>query len=207
MAHIAPLPYGGGAMTLAIPNEMPASFAAGTTLKYRRAYADFPASQGWTLTLYLTEGKALAVNSKAAVADGDAFLFTIPATGVGLTTDDIAPGVYTWVELASKAGEVYPCPGGRGVVTVDPNPTTDTAGANQQWIEKVLELVEARIAGRTVDGADVESYQIAGRALTKIPFRELMGIRNILRSQLRALRAGGKFTREVLIKFTGAGMA
>src|SRR5512139_1557081 len=92
-------------------SALPESFAAGTTVKYRRRLSDYPASAGWTLKLHLAGASVLA---KTATADGDDFLVTIEATD---TEGDFAAGLYKWVERVSNAGgEVYEV--GRGTVTV-----------------------------------------------------------------------------------------
>lgn len=62
---------------------MPARINAGTTLVYTRAYGDFPAGQGWALTLYLAGGASL---SAAGGASGDSFVITLPAAKTGTVT-------------------------------------------------------------------------------------------------------------------------
>jgi hypothetical protein len=56
---------------------LPAEFTAGTTVEYRRAYADYPASAGWRLVSMLRGASGEDVR---AVADGDDFLATLAAT-------------------------------------------------------------------------------------------------------------------------------
>jgi hypothetical protein len=181
--------------------ELPSSFSAGTTVQYRRSLAEFPAPT-WTLKLYLA-GKS--VLSFTAAPSGSDHLVTIAASA---TDTELIPGVYQWVERVDNGGggEVYDVSPVGMVVTVTPNIATATAGSMQLWLEKAVELIEARIAGRVVDGAEAESFQIAGRAVSLIPFRELVGMLNILKSQLRAVRAGGQFSRKVLIRFVGTGL-
>jgi len=178
---------------------MPTEFMSGTTLKLKRSLADFPASAGWSLKLTLA-GKTLFTFT--STPSGDAHLITIPAVAAP-GTDDLTFGVYQWSEKALLAGEVYET--ARGMVTVTPNLEAGTGAEFQQWAEKVLELIEARIAGRMVDGGDAEAFQIGGRSVNLIPIRELFGYRNMLQGQLRSIRAGGTFSREVVMKFTGTG--
>ena len=57
-------------------SALPESFAAGTTVKYRKRFSDYPARAGWTLKLHLASASVLA---KTAAADGDDFVVTIAA--------------------------------------------------------------------------------------------------------------------------------
>jgi len=171
--------------------KIPASFAAGTTVKYTRTYADFPADQGWSLTLHL---RGASVRDITATPTDASFSITIGA-GAAPGTADITPGEYTWEERVTKAGEVFTPPGGAGTVRVLANTATAAAGALQSQAEKDLVIVEAKISGRLT--ADLEDYQIAGRAVRKIPIKELYKIRDRLRSEIRAARTKGKFTTPI----------
>lgn len=55
---------------------IPDRFSAGTTVSYSRRYSEFPAGQGWALTLYLAGGANLSV---AGGASGDAFAVVLAA--------------------------------------------------------------------------------------------------------------------------------
>ncbi len=167
--------------------SLPSSFAAGTTVKYTRTHPDYPADQGWTLKLYLS---GAAVRTYTAAAVGASFSFTLPATG-GTGTEGLPAGDYTWEERADKAGEVFKPAGARGTVRITANIATALAGDLQSKAEKDLAVVEAKISGRL--SADLEEYEIAGRAVKKIPIRDLYRIRNTLRAEIRALRNKGKF--------------
>ena len=57
-------------------SALPESFAAGTTVNYRKRFSDYPASAGWTLKLHLAGASVMA---KTAAADGDDFVVTIAA--------------------------------------------------------------------------------------------------------------------------------
>jgi len=174
--------------------KIPASFTAGTTVKFRRTYADYPADQGWTLTGYL---RGAAIRDYVAVAAGASFDFTFAATGAGppAGTDSLTPGNYVWEERVSKAGEVYTPPGGTATVQVIQNTATAAAGDLQSKDEKDLVVVEAAISGRLT--ADLESYEIAGRAVKKIPIKELYKIKAHLVAKIRAARRKGEFMQPV----------
>ncbi len=176
--------------------NIPDQFAAGTTVCYRRRLTDFPASTGWTLQVYLAGASVLA---KTATADGDDFLVTIDATA---TQGDFAAGLYKWVERVSSAtGEVYEV--GRGTVTVLPNLAAATDGSEQEWIERATAMLRAHIEGRLPAG--MESYQIAGRVVAKMPIKEAVSLLSSFESRLAGLQNPGFVTRPVLVSFTGPG--
>ena len=175
---------------------LPDQFAAGTTVGYRRRLTDYPASAGWTLQVYLAGASVL---TKTAVADGDDFLVTIEAVD---TERGFAAGLYKWVERVSNAaGEVYEV--GRGTVTILPNLAEATEGSQQEWIERAITVLRAHIEGRLPAG--MESYQIAGRVVAKMPIKEAVSLLSSLESRLAGLRNPDFVTRPVLVSFTGPG--
>ncbi len=176
--------------------NLPDQFAAGTTVCYRRRLADFPASEGWTLQVYLAGASVLA---KTAAADGDDFVVTIAASD---TAGGFAPGFYKWVErVTGVGGEVYEI--AKGSVTVLPNLAEATEGSEQEWIERAVVALRAHIEGRLPAG--MESYQIAGRVVAKMPVKEAVGLLTNLESRLASLKNPGFVTRPVLVSFTGPG--
>lgn len=172
---------------------LPAQLPAGTTVKYTRAHADFPADQGWGLTLYLA-GVKLA--SFAGTPTGASFAFTLDAA----TTATLAAGLYHWEERASKAGEEYIADSGE--VEVLANIKAAEAGDFQDQDEKDLAAIEAVLHGRIT--ADVQSYQIHGRAVVKIPVLELEKLRAGIKARVESKRRGGKLGPTLRMSFTGA---
>lgn len=175
--------------------RLPESFAAGTTLTIRRSFSDHPASAGWTLTLYLAGASVAEVE---AVADGDDFVLTIAAD---VTSAGFAAGFYKWEERVSLSGAVYRVDA--GVVTVLPNLAEATDGTEQVWIERAIVALRSHIEGRLP--AAMESYSIAGRAVSKMPVKEALDMLNVLESRLARLRNPTTLTRPVLVSFTGTG--
>jgi hypothetical protein len=118
------------------------------------------------------------------------------------TEGDFAAGLYKWVERVRGAGgEVYEV--GRGTVTVLSNLAEATEGSEQEWIERAIAMLRAHIEGRLPAG--MESYQIAGRVVAKMPIKEAMSLLASLESRLAGLKNPGSFTRPVLVSFTGPG--
>ncbi len=176
--------------------NLPDQFAAGTTVCYRKRLPDFPASAGWTLRLHLAGASVLA---KTAIADGDDFLITVETSD---TAGDFAAGLYKWVERVSNAGgEVYEV--GRGTVTLLANVAAASEGSEQEWIERAIAALRAHIEGRLPAG--MESYQIAGRVVAKMPIKEAVALLATFESRLARLKSPDFVTRPVLVSFTPPG--
>lgn len=172
---------------------MPSSFVAGTTVKYTVTHDAYPANDGWGLVLYMAGVNIITPVTGSAT--GRAFLVTLTST----ITAALGAGNYQWREVVTKSGESYIA--ASGVVTVAADIMTASAGSMQAWEEKALAVVEAALLGRL--NADQQSFQIAGRAVTKIPIAELLEIRAKLRGSIAAQSLSGQFGREVRVQFTG----
>lgn len=142
---------------------LPPTFAAGTTVRYRRSYAEYPASAGWALTLWLNGVTSVA--HVDAVADGDDFVLELTATA----TAALESGPYKWVELVTKDGETHDP--ARGNVAVTVNFATAAAGATLSWARRELAIIRNIKAGRM--DADVQAYAIDGRSWQKIPIESV----------------------------------
>lgn len=176
--------------------HLPDQFAAGTTVCYRRRLPDYPPADGWTFRVHLAGASVLA---KTAAVDGDTFLVTIEASD---TEGGFAAGQYKWVERVSNdGGEVYEV--GRGTVTILPNLAEASEGSEQEWVERAIATLRAHIEGRLPAG--MESYQIAGRVVAKMPIREAVSLLSSLESRLAGLQNPGFVTRPVLVSFTKPG--
>lgn len=174
---------------------LPSSISAGTTIAYRRSVADYPASAGWTLKLSLAGPSVLTVT---AVAAGDAYDVTITA----VQTAALLPGTYTWLERVENAGPTLKHDVGRGSVTVLPDVAAATAGSLQSWEERTLTVVELAISGQLTSG--MASYQIHGRAVSKIPMEDLLKLRNQLKAAIAA-RKTGAISQTILTRFVPPG--
>jgi len=83
---------------------------------------------------------------------------------------------------ASGAGpaEIHDIHGDELVINIEPNVATAAAGSFATFEEQQLAVVEAVLGGRITTG--IETYQIAGRSVTKIPIKELLQLRGMLRA-------------------------
>lgn len=173
-------------------SALPAAFLAGTTVKYTRSLADYPATGGWTLKLALAGPAAFSKDAAASGADH----------AVELTATDtvLAPGVYQWSEqVRNGAGVIYEV--ASGTVVIRANPGSATGASQQSWAEKTLAVVEAAIAGTLAGG--LQSYQIHGRAVNRIPLEDLLKLRNTLRAQVAREQYGAEPMSSVRIRFSG----
>ena len=170
-------------MAYTVPTGVPASFPAGTTLTFEYPeHSDFPVADGWTYTFYLAG--YLGASDAATGADG-VYTFSIAASA----TANILPGPYTWEIRASSGLEVYPVASGR--LDVTRNTAALTATDARAWTEKMLAAVESLLyGGGTIP--EVESYQIHGRQLVKMSRKDLLALRNQLKSELSTVTNGGK---------------
>lgn len=169
--------------------NMPDSFTAGNTLTYLRpATVDFDTT--WTMTAIIAGEKKV---QKKAVDEGGSFRVTFKAGATSLLT----AGAYQWVHRMKKAGDVHDMEGGKLIVL--PDLLVAAAGDLQSWASKTLPLVEAAIAGRIPSGN--ESYQIAGRAISKIPIAELIALRSKIQSEVFREENPGRATRRHRITF------
>ncbi len=163
---------------------LPDRFSAGTTVVYRRSLADFPASSGCTLALYLA-GPASAHFD--GVADGDDFVVTLAAD----KTDDLPAGIYRWEERAAIAGGTPERVAG-GVVTVEPDLATASGATLQDPDEIELAAVRARISEITTSG--IQSYGLDGAQVMAPELRSLHAREAELRRRLARKRGAPVLT-------------
>jgi hypothetical protein len=83
--------------------SMQNQIVAGETLNYRAITADYPASAGWVVTLYLNPRAGGTATSVASTADGDDHLLQVDAA----TTATWASGWWGWETWAAKGAERY----------------------------------------------------------------------------------------------------
>lgn len=156
-------------MAPVIPDVVPVVFTAGETVKFTRSFDGYQGPD-WAYTIYFNG--ATSIFNKAGSWNSASF-------DVTLTPADLAvpAGLYRYIErvVNSGTGEVYTV--GDGVVTIEVDLAAASAGAMLSFWEKQLTMIEAVLAGRIT--SDVQSYQIAGRAIVKVPIKELLQLRGI----------------------------
>ncbi len=178
------------------PVGIPAVLRAGDTWKWTQTYTDFPISDSWVISYHIRGVDRLNWDSSWVTDDGTTWTIEIPSA----TTVLITAGGYTWQARVTETTETYTAES--GVLTVEPDPETATAGAFQSHAERmvgVIELeIEARISGL---GSAHEDYMIAGRQIRKIPIGELKTMLGRYRSEVRRQRSPGQLLRHVHTRF------
>jgi hypothetical protein len=86
----------------------------------------------------------------------------------------------THAGLASGAAEVHDIRGDELVINVEPDAASSPAGTYQTFEERTLVVLEAAIGGNLTSG--IQSYQIAGRAVSRYQLAELTKLRGMFRA-------------------------
>jgi hypothetical protein len=184
-----------------IPDDVPVVFTAGVTVKFRRAFNDYPPSDGWTYKIYFN-GATDVFNVEGIVdpQNSSAWLVTINPSD----SEVPPPGLYRYVERASSpGGEVYDV--GEGVVQIEPDLATAAAGVDLSFAEQTLAMIEAEIQARIT--ADVEEYSVqasslgGGRSVKKIPMAELQKLRGYYGAMVRRKKNPGTIGTPVAATF------
>ena len=184
-------------MSVDVPDKIPVVFSSGETVQYRRFVPDYLPSDGWTFALYLN-GLAATLH-KDGVADGDGFVVTIDPS------DALPAGDYRYLERVSKFDTSVPPKVieahnvGDGVVDVELDLATADSGACVTHAERVLAIIEAQIEGKL--SADLASYSIGGRIVSKIPIADLKKLRAQYRAEVFRIYNPGKLAPSIEIVF------
>ena len=150
-------------MARTIPTTEPTEFMAGNTVDWTKTLADFPASDGWTVTHAFVNSAGTFTTT--STADGDDHLTTITAA----ISADISAGDYRWQAYATKGAERYPA--GSGATTVKANFATG-ATDGRGHAKTVLDALEAVMENRA--SSDQASVSIGGRSISKLSPAELI---------------------------------
>jgi len=162
---------------------MPATVQAGTTVAFTRDIPEYSAANGWSYVLTVVGmTKKLSI---PGIPNGNAFDVLISATD----TASLIGGEHKYSERVSKAGDVYEVGVGRFAVTPDLAAVGVKPGDQRSHPRKVLEAIEAVLENRAT--MDQESYQIAGRALSRTPITDLLLLRDKYREEVRYEAGGG----------------
>ena len=175
--------------------NIPTSFTAGDTLEFSDSLSDYPASSGWVLSYVLVkDGSQISMSS---TADGDDHSFSIPAT----TTANYSPGTYHWKAFVTNAPERYTVDS--GVIEIEQDFTTQAQGFDDRsHVKKTLDALESVLEGKA--SADVASYSIGGRSLSKMTPEELLSWRDKYRAEYHSEQvANGNSvqSRKVRVRF------
>lgn len=168
-------------MPPAILTSEPDALTAGDSWRWDKSLADYSAADGWELYYVLLGATAFPIRGAGVVtAVGAGWEIRVAAEA----TADLAAGSYRLAGYVAKDTERYEVYLGR--VTVAANFAVLADG--RSTAERELAIIDAAIAGRL--SADLQSYQVQGRAVNKIPIEELSRMRGKLRAQVYRERTG-----------------
>jgi hypothetical protein len=164
---------------MSTPTTEPTSITAGDTAIWRKTLADYPASQGWTLSYALVRAGAAPIIVTSA-AEGDDHVVTITSA----TSANWSAVNHDWQSYVTKAAERYTI--ARGRLSVLPNfAAVGGAGLDaRSQARKTLEAINATLEGRA--SSSTQEYQIAGRALKYIPIPELLQLKSHYETMVRS---------------------
>jgi hypothetical protein len=170
---------------------LPAQHRSGDTFSVTRSYADYPASEGWSVSLTLVgSGSVYTVTSSA---DGDDHVVSATAAATGAW----ASGRYTVVEYVSKSLERYTL--SSSVIEILPDLAAATAGQDtRSHARKVLDAIETFLGTGSITNASLE---FNGRRLQHIPIPDLIALRDKYRAEVRRESNNGRVGGRLLVRF------
>lgn len=173
---------------------------SGDTWTFTYAHPDYPAADSWVFSMALVSATSLTQaplswSASWVVNNGTLYTITLPIA----TTDDFAAGSYRQTFFFTLAGARYSPYS--GPLLVEPNAAVLTAGQGRTHAEEMWQALKDTIEGRAV--ADVESYQINGRALNRIPFEQLVKYEKQYAERVWRERNPGKGLPSTRVSFWG----
>lgn len=160
------------------PTQEPKEVVVGDFIQWRRTnLQDYPNTQ-YTMTYVarITAGGNTEIQL-AGTAYGSDYLFTVSST----VSRDFVPGYYHWQLEAVRNSDSERLVIDRGYFTAIAD--LDVNGADpRSHAEIMIAKIESLLAGKA--DTDVANYEIAGRKLTKLSFKELIEARDYYRTEL-----------------------
>jgi len=193
-------------MPFTIPTIEPTIVMAGTDWHWTIELPDYPASEGWTLTYYLRGPSILNI---VATRVGTTNVYDVKA--LASATQALLPGRYSWQAIvagvSSETHVARPIPDDStdpetlGELTVLQNIATAIAGDYQSHAEKTLTAIETEIYNRVNSLKSIEAYAVAGRQISKIPFKDLIRMRSAYQAMVRRERNPGTIGTDIAVTF------
>lgn len=160
------------------PTQEPREVVVGDFIQWRRTnLQDYPNTE-YTMTYVarITAGGNTEIQL-AGTAYGSDYLFTVSST----VSTDFVPGYYHWQLEAVRNSDSERLVIDRGYFTAIAD--LDVNGADpRSHAEIMIAKIESLLAGKA--DTDVANYEIAGRKLTKLSFKELIEARDYYRTEL-----------------------
>ncbi len=177
-------------MTLEFANQ---TLYAGATWSWTEEIDDYPASEGWTLTILLKHNTDNAV-TLTATASGDDYEFNISADD----TKQFTKRNYIYQGIITKTGEVNIIDEGE----VEIFPKLDVASDLRTDNEIILDAIVAALKSRATK--EQQSISIAGRQIQYLSLQELTDAKKYYESLVakeKRVAAGKTGTPRVLEEY------
>lgn len=160
------------------PTQEPKEVVVGDFIQWRRTnLQDYPNTE-YTMTYVarITAGGNTEIQFEGT-AYGSDYLFTVSSA----VSEDFVAGYYHWQLEAVRDSDEERLVIDRGYFTAIAD--LDVNGADPRThAEIMISKIESLLAGKA--DADVANYEIAGRKLTKLSFKELLEARDYYRTEL-----------------------
>lgn len=135
---------------------------AGATWKFEEDLDEYPASEGWGLSIFLKH-KNEAHSAITAIASGDKFAFDIPIS----TTSLFINGEYFWQAILSKAGEIEIYDEGTKTIEVILSLKSDTRTENEIILDAIIATI-TNLATREQLQIEVAGMKLQYREQTEL---------------------------------------
>jgi len=164
--------------TANVPETEPATIVAGDILQWKRTDldSDYPNSSYSLSYKARLEGTGSTVITITASASGDDYLVSVSQSA----TASYTVGTYRWQAYITRTSDSERVTVDSGTFEVIANRSASTADPRSH-AKTMLEKIESLLEGRA--DADVSSYSIAGRSLSKLTLDELMQWRDRYRAE------------------------
>lgn len=177
---------------------LPATLVQGETLNYTASVADYPAGDGWVLTLYLNPRSGGTARSVTSTASGDDHLLQATST----TTATWAAGDYGWEIWAALGSERYRLEAGQ--LELVPSLIGAAAGTDTRTqAEVALDAAKAALAAWT---PTTRRYRINGREMEFNSAADIIQVIRHWENEVRrerdaaAMAAGRASSRKVYVR-------
>ena len=177
-----------------IIHNITSPISAGDSFSWLISLGDYPASEGWSLTIILINSAAKI--SLISTAEEDEHRVSVSA----VVSAEYLAGSYKYVIYAAKDDDRYTVASGDIEILSDISWQETFDG--RTFAEKCLDNIEAVISGKA--SHDNMTYSIGGRSLSKYTWEELLSARGYFKSEVvrdKRKASGKKQGNRILTRF------
>lgn len=157
---------------------------AGDSLDFTTSVADYPATDGWTLSYRLiprfSSPMQAPITITATTYETSSYRVQVGPS----TTADWAPGAYSWASFVEQTGQRITLEQG-GELTVAPDPGTAAQGTDvRSDSQRALDNARTALATYTQSNGNVAEYEIAGRRMRFSSAADIVKLINHLQGEV-----------------------